>query len=69
MDVARRLAARPPIAYRYMRENLNRAIAGASLEECLNLEATHHVHLSATAGHRNAVRAFVEKRTPLFNGC
>lgn len=67
MELARRLASGPSVAYRYMKENLNRAVGG-SLHECLDLEATHHVHTSFTQDHRNAVRAFVEKRTPVFQG-
>lgn len=66
-EIARRLAAGPSIAYRYMKENLNRAVAG-SLEECLDLEATHHVHCGLTEDHREATKAFVEKRTPVFHG-
>ncbi len=65
--LARRLASGPAVAYRYMKENLNRA-AGASLEECLDLEATHHVHTGLTEDHREAARAFVEKREPVFKG-
>jgi 2-(1,2-epoxy-1,2-dihydrophenyl)acetyl-CoA isomerase len=68
LDLARRLAHGPTIAYRYMKENINRALAGASARECLDLEATHHVHTGLTEDHRNAVKAFVEKRPPVFNG-
>ena len=65
--LAQRLASGPAVAYRYMKENLNRA-AGADLEECLDLEATHHVHSGLTEDHREAARAFVEKREPVFKG-
>jgi len=67
MEIARRLAAGPRVAYRYMKENLNRAAAG-SAEECLDLEATHHIHTGLTEDHREAARAFVEKREPQFKG-
>jgi 2-(1,2-epoxy-1,2-dihydrophenyl)acetyl-CoA isomerase len=67
LERARRLAHGPGIAYRYMKENLNRAVGG-ELMDCLDLEATHHVHTSLTEDHRNAVRAFVEKRKPEFQG-
>ena len=50
-----------------MKENINRAIGG-DLGECLDLEATHHVHTGLTEDHRNAVKAFVEKREPEFKG-
>lgn len=67
LDRARRLAAGPRIAYRYMKENLNRALHGEA-GECLDLEATHHVHTGLTEDHREAARAFVEKREPRFVG-
>src|SRR5262245_13844337 len=65
--LAQRLASGPSVAYRYMKENLNRAIGG-NVMECLDLEATHHVHSGRTRDHRAAVRAFVEKREPEFEG-
>ncbi len=67
MARARRLAAGPSIAYRYMKENLNRAVTG-DLGDCMDLEVTHHVHSALTADHREAARAFVDKRDPRFHG-
>jgi 2-(1,2-epoxy-1,2-dihydrophenyl)acetyl-CoA isomerase len=64
---ARRLAHGPSIAYRYMKENLNRAVSG-ELGECMDLEVTHHVHTGFTEDHREAARAFVDKREPQFRG-
>ena len=66
--LARRLASGPPVAYRYMKENFNRAAMGADVIECLDLEATHHIHAGLTEDHRNAARAFVEKKQPVFAG-
>lgn len=66
-EIARRLANGPTVAYRYMKENLNRAMAG-DVDECLDLEATHHVHTGQTADHKEAAKAFVEKREPVFQG-
>jgi 2-(1,2-epoxy-1,2-dihydrophenyl)acetyl-CoA isomerase len=66
-EIAHRLAAGPTVAYRYMKENLNRALAG-EVDDCLDLEATHHVHCGATEDHREAARAFVEMREPVFHG-
>src|SRR5271167_403418 len=63
-EIARRLASGPSVAFRYMKENLNRAMAG----EVDDLEVTHHVHCAATEDHREAVKAFVEKREPVFHG-
>jgi 2-(1,2-epoxy-1,2-dihydrophenyl)acetyl-CoA isomerase len=67
METARRLADGPRVAYRYMKENLNRAVAG-EFTDCLDLEGTHHIHTGLTEDHREAARAFVEKRTPQFKG-
>jgi len=66
--IAQRLAQGPGVAYRYMKENLNRAISSGDLNDCMDLEATHHVHCGQTEDHRNATKAFVEKRPPLFQG-
>ena len=67
-EIARRLAAGPTVAYRYMKENLNRALAGGDIDDCLDLEATHHIHCGQTEDHREAAQAFVEKREPVFRG-
>jgi len=67
MEIAKRIATGPTAAYRYMKENFNRAASGDVIE-CLDLEATHHVHTGLTDDHREAARAFVEKREPKFSG-
>jgi 2-(1,2-epoxy-1,2-dihydrophenyl)acetyl-CoA isomerase len=67
MTRARRLAQGPSIAYRYMKENLNRAAVG-ELGDCMDLEVTHHVHTTLTGDHREATQAFVDKREPRFLG-
>jgi 2-(1,2-epoxy-1,2-dihydrophenyl)acetyl-CoA isomerase len=66
-EIALRLAGGPTVAYRYMKENLNRAMSG-EVDDCLDLEATHHVHCGQTTDHKEAARAFVEKREPVFIG-
>ncbi len=66
-EIATRLARGPAVAYRYMKENLNRALAG-EVDDCMDLEATHHVHCGQTEDHREATRAFVDKREPVFKG-
>jgi 2-(1,2-epoxy-1,2-dihydrophenyl)acetyl-CoA isomerase len=66
-EISGRLANGPAVAYRYMKENLNRAMAG-EVDECLDLEATHHIHCGQTEDHREAAKAFVEKREPVFKG-
>ena len=66
-EISQQLARGPVGAYRYMKENLNRAMAGG-VDECMDLEATHHVHCGKTEDHREAVKAFIEKREPVFQG-
>lgn len=68
MKLAQRIAQGPTIAFRYMKENINRAAAGADAFDCMDLEATHHVHTGLTEDHREAAKAFVEKRPPTFKG-
>jgi 2-(1,2-epoxy-1,2-dihydrophenyl)acetyl-CoA isomerase len=67
MEIANKLASGPSVAYRYMKENLNRAMNG-EVDDCLDLEATHHIHCGQTEDHRNATKAFVEKKEPVFKG-
>jgi 2-(1,2-epoxy-1,2-dihydrophenyl)acetyl-CoA isomerase len=67
LDLARRLASGPAVAYRYMKENLNRAVTG-SLEESLDIEALHHQRTFDTEDHKEAAAAFVAKRPPNFTG-
>ena len=67
LERARRLAAGPRIALRYMKENLNRAVNG-TLDEFMDVEVTHHIHTGLTSDHREAAQAFVEKRPPRFTG-
>ncbi len=67
-EIAQRLSSGPTVAYRYMKENLNRALGG-EVDECLDLEATHQIHCGQTEDHREATKAFVAKREPVFKGC
>jgi 2-(1,2-epoxy-1,2-dihydrophenyl)acetyl-CoA isomerase len=67
LEWCRSLAERAPIAMRYMKENLNRAII-CDVETALDAEAANMVLSMGTADHREAAAAFVEKRTPKFTG-
>jgi len=65
--LAARLAAGPTAAYRAVKTVLATA-ATDSLEETLALEATLQSELGRTHDHREAVEAFLAKRTPEFTG-
>jgi 2-(1,2-epoxy-1,2-dihydrophenyl)acetyl-CoA isomerase len=67
LALARRLAAGPRVALRYMKRNMNAAESG-TLRELLDLEAWHHTRCGLTEDHREATKAFVEKREPVFRG-
>ena len=62
MARARRLASGPSIAYRYMKENLNRAVTG-ELGDCMDLEVTHHTH-TALMTKTCRYRKYASKITP-----
>lgn len=65
--LAERLARGPRVALRYMKRNMNAAESG-TLGELLDLEAWHHSRTGDTEDHREAARAFVDKREPFFKG-
>src|SRR5436309_8660189 len=67
LTLARRLAQGPRIALRYMKRNMN-AAETQTLAQCLDLEAMHHTRTGFTEDHKEAARAFVEKREPVFRG-
>jgi 2-(1,2-epoxy-1,2-dihydrophenyl)acetyl-CoA isomerase len=67
MELARSLAQGPQIALSLMKCNMNCA-ENAGLAELLDIEAVHQVQTGRTEDHREAARAFVEKRTPVFTG-
>ncbi|MDJ0785289.1 MAG: enoyl-CoA hydratase-related protein [Myxococcota bacterium] len=67
LEWAREIAAGPPLALRFMKEDLNRALLG-DLQSCLDFEAEHMVDSAGTEDYREAVAAFQEKRAPRFQG-
>ncbi len=67
LEMAENLAAGPTVAYRYMKRNMNAAL-GLSLSQVMDMEALHHTRTGETEDHREAARAFVEKRPPVFKG-
>jgi 2-(1,2-epoxy-1,2-dihydrophenyl)acetyl-CoA isomerase len=67
MNWAKSFASGPRVAYRYIKENINRALV-ADLATCLDAEAVAMTRTGLTEDHREASRAFVEKRPPSFRG-
>jgi 2-(1,2-epoxy-1,2-dihydrophenyl)acetyl-CoA isomerase len=67
MELARSLAQGPAIALSLMKRNLNCA-ESSGLAELLDMEAAHQVETGRTEDHREAAKAFVEKRAPIFTG-
>jgi 2-(1,2-epoxy-1,2-dihydrophenyl)acetyl-CoA isomerase len=67
MALARKLAKGPRIALALMKRHFNAAESG-TLAELLDLEAQHQVETGRTSDHKEAARAFVEKRAPVFTG-
>ena len=65
--LARSMAEGPQVALRAMKDNLDDALV-VDYTTALDREAERLVATSATADHREAVRAFVEKRKPKFTG-
>ena len=65
---AAELASGPAIAYRYIKKNLNASADGASLSDVFDLEAWNMTRTGMTDDHKEAARAFVEKRKPTFQG-
>ncbi len=63
--LALELANGPRNAIRLMKQNVNRAVLG-DLRACLAGEAEGMVRSVRTADHKEAVRAFLEKRAPRF---
>ena len=66
-ELAAHIAGGPPLAIRYMKQNINRAMQ-ADFKTCLNWEADRLVRVAQTDDHKEAVRAFIEKRPPEFRG-
>jgi 2-(1,2-epoxy-1,2-dihydrophenyl)acetyl-CoA isomerase len=69
LEVGLELAAGPPAALGRMKQALNAAADGADVAALLDIEALGMVQSGQTAEHREAVRAFVQKRKPDFGAC
>jgi 2-(1,2-epoxy-1,2-dihydrophenyl)acetyl-CoA isomerase len=67
MELAKRLAWGPRMAHRFIKDNLNRALK-MSFADCLDMESANLMQLRDTEDHKEAARAFAEKRQPNFKG-
>ena len=66
-ELATSLAQGPTVTLGYIKRNINNA-EHLSLEACFDAEAIHHSRASETADHKEAAKAFVEKRKAVFQG-
>ena len=66
-ELAMSLALGPSMTLGYIKRNINNAET-MTLEACFDGEAIHHSRSGETADHKEAAKAFVEKRKPVFQG-
>jgi 2-(1,2-epoxy-1,2-dihydrophenyl)acetyl-CoA isomerase len=67
LDLARRLAAGPTLAYAEIKNALALG-AVSSLDSVLEVEGAAQARLGTTSDHRRAVEAFLAKERPVFEG-
>jgi enoyl-CoA hydratase/carnithine racemase len=65
--LAKSLAEGPTLALRYVKDNLDEALA-FDFATARDHEAERLIRLTTTADHREAVQAFIDKRKPVFRG-
>src|SRR6478672_9411650 len=65
--IAKSLAEGPSIALAGMKDNLDHAVTSGFLDS-LDQEAENMVRAARTDDHKEAVRAFIDKRKPAFSG-
>lgn len=66
-ELARKLAAGPPLALKMTKRALNRSLH-RGMAEHLDFEAAVQTYCFYTEDHQEGVRSFVEKREPQFKG-
>ena len=66
-SMAASLAQGPRVAFAYMKRNLH-AAETEPLQTVLDMEAFGQARTGVTEDHKEAARAFVEKRAPVFHG-
>jgi enoyl-CoA hydratase/carnithine racemase len=64
---AKSLAEGPSVAFAWMKDNLDHALTSDILES-MDQEAENIIQAAQTTDHKEAVRAFIDKRQPVFGG-
>ncbi|HEX5479566.1 MAG TPA: enoyl-CoA hydratase-related protein [Dehalococcoidia bacterium] len=67
LELARKIAANPPIAMRYMKQGLRMGVAGDARDIGAYVMQSL-AYLFTTEDHREGALSFVEKREPVFKG-
>jgi enoyl-CoA hydratase/carnithine racemase len=67
LALAKSLAEGPSIALAFMKDNLDHAVTSDFLDS-MDQEAEKMVRAARTTDHKEAVRAFIDKRKPAFSG-
>lgn len=67
LKFARRLAAGPPVALRYIKENVEAALDG-TIDTTFDMECRNMIRARLTDDAKEAMKAFLEKREPRFQG-
>lgn len=67
MDLAKEICLKGPIALRYAKEAIYKGM-DMSLDQGLRLEADLYLLIHTTKDRREGIKAFLEKRTPKFEG-
>jgi 2-(1,2-epoxy-1,2-dihydrophenyl)acetyl-CoA isomerase len=66
-EVAERIAHGPLVSYRWMKENVNQS-SHVDFQTMLDKEAVSHLRCAQTEDNKEGVAAFMEKRTPVYQG-
>ncbi len=67
LELARKIAANPPIAMRFLKQGLRMSAAG-DVREMGAYVGNSLAYLFTTEDHREGAQSFVEKREPVFKG-
>jgi enoyl-CoA hydratase/carnithine racemase len=62
------MLATTPMGLRLTKEGLNLGVDAGSLEAAMAIENRNQILCARTADHREALRAFLEKRAPVYTG-